>query len=457
MYRHGHLGRSFLAAVSLLAVSLLVGGCNSGGDGGGEGAPAGVVSVSLTDAPSCGYDAVWITVSKVRIHQTSTDNDNAAGWTDISLNPPRKINLLNLNDPTQPNFALDNLGEASLPAGHYTQVRLVLSPNPKGNGQPLANSVVLSGTTTEIELDTPSGIQSGVKLIHQFDVGSGQRVDLLLDFDACHSIVHTGNDQYKLKPVIKVIPFVLNGIDGFIDSSLFADQTINNNVNNVVVTAQVAGEVVRATVPNSNSTPNPNRGKFFLAHLVPNATYDVVITADGRATAVITGVPVPSANSITTISTASARFSLEPSTTQSINGTVTLLNPADDDASVIVAAKQTLASVPPAATPIVTVKSQVATVLSGSPTIGDYKYGETVPPTVPLTRALTLPLGAPWLGQYSSTLPITLSATGQSAVAKMYTIKGSAETIAAIYSNQVPPPGSVDITAVPIQNFSLTP
>ena len=165
-----------------------------------------------------------------------------------------------------------------------------------------------------------------------------------------------------------------------------------------------------------------------------------MITADGRATAVITGVPVPSANSITAISTASARLTLEPSATQSINGTVTLLNPGDDDATVIVAAKQTLAGVPPATNPIVTVKSQVATVLGSSATIGDYKYGETVPPTMPLTRPLTLPLGAPWLGQYSTTLPITLSASSQSGVAKMYTIKGSAETIAAVYPTPGPAP-----------------
>jgi hypothetical protein len=85
-------------------------------------------------------------------------------------------------------------------------------------------------------------MQSGIKLIHQFTVDSGQRVDLLLDFDACHSIVKTSSGKYKLKPVIKVIPFVLNGIEGFVDKSLLA--------NNVIVSAQVNGEVVRATVPN---------------------------------------------------------------------------------------------------------------------------------------------------------------------------------------------------------------
>ncbi|HEX5550708.1 MAG TPA: DUF4382 domain-containing protein, partial [Nitrospira sp.] len=217
--------------------------CGSSDDNGG-GAP-GSVSVSLTDAPACGFDQVNVTVSKVRVHQSSSADDTAAGWTDITVNPPRKINLLDFNDPTQP-IHVQPLGLSPLEAGHYTQLRLVLIPN--SGSSPLANSVVLSGTTAEIPLDTPSGIQSGVKLIHQFTVNSGQRVDLLLDFDACKSIVQTGNGKYKLTPVIKVIPFVLNGIQGFIDKTL----------TNVRVSAQQQGEIIRETVLNTTT------GEFFL-------------------------------------------------------------------------------------------------------------------------------------------------------------------------------------------------
>src|SRR6266852_6907570 len=228
----------------LLAV--VVAGCGS--DGGGSTQP-GTLGVSMTDAPACGFDAVNVTVSKVRLHQSDSASENAAGWTDITLNPPRKINLLDLTDPTQTNRALESLGETPLEAGHYTQLRLVLVPNT--GSSPFANSVVLSAQPkNEIALETPSAVQSGIKLIHQFDVGSGQRVDLLLDFDACKSIVKTGKGKYILKPVIKVIPFVLNGIEGFVDKTL----------PNVSVSAQVNGDIVRATVLNTVT------GKFFLAH-----------------------------------------------------------------------------------------------------------------------------------------------------------------------------------------------
>jgi Domain of unknown function (DUF4382) len=413
--------KSLIGLMGLLLAGL-VAGCGSGGDGGGATAQPGTLGVALTDAPACGYDEVNVTVSKVRVHQSSNASENAAGWTDIILSPARKINLLNLSDPTQPNFALENLGVTSLQAGHYSQLRLVLDRTP---GPSLANSVVLENTTDEIALDTPSAIQSGIKLIHQFTVNSGQRVDLLLDFDACNSIVKTGNGKYILKPVIKVIPYALNGIQGFVDKTL----------PNVVVSAQQNGNIVRATMLNTQT------GEFFLAHLAPG-NYDVVITADNRATAVISGVPVQTDISITPISNSGTPFSLANSSTQVITGTVTL-GPPDDGGTVVVAAKQLLSG-----GPTVTVKSVVANVLDTTLPAGDYGYN------------LTLPTGAPALAAYGP-LPITPTAAAQSTVAKIYTVQGSAQVVTTtgttVYATQNPAPLAKDIVANQTQDFTLKP
>lgn len=414
-----------------LLLAGVVAGCGS--DGGGSAQP-GTLGVSMTDAPACGFDEVNVTVSKVRVHQSGNASENAAGWTDITLSPPRKINLLNLNDPTQPNFALESLGETPLEAGHYTQLRLVLERN---TGQSLANSVVLENTTTEIALDTPSAVRSGIKLIHQFNVGSGQRVDLLLDFDACHSIVKTGNGTYKLKPVIKVIPYALNGIQGFVDKDSFANQSLVGK--NVIASAQFNGEIVRATVVNTDT------GKFFLAHLDPANDYDVVITADDHATAVIATVPVEPAPVITTISTSAAPFSLANSLNQAITGTVTL-SPEEDDGTVIVAAKQTLDS-----GLTVTVKSVVASVLDSADPIGDYQYN------------MTLPTAAPSFALYSAIPPpIAPTDAAQALVAKIYTVRGSAQVVTTtgttVYATQNPASSPKDITiaANQTQDFTLS-
>jgi hypothetical protein len=422
-------------------LAAVVAGC--GLDGGG-GTPLGALSVSLTDAPACGFDEVNVTVDKVRVHQSSSADPNAAGWTTIALVPPRKINLLDLNDPTQPNLALEQLGVTPLEAGQYNQVRLVLVPT-NLIASPLANSVVLSGTTTEIALDTPSAVPSGIKLIHPFTVTQGQRVDLLLDFDACKSIVKRGNGTYLLKPVIQIIPFNLNGIQGFLDPALFPGQV---NANDVLVSAQMGGNVVRSTVPNATT------GEFFLARLDPGS-YDVVITARNSptntccATAVIAGVSVPSSTTITTINQAQA-FQLQPSGFHTIGDTVTLINPTlppsvddRDDATVIVVAKQSLSG-----GPTVTVRSQIATVNDGVVPVGDYGYG------------LILPTAAPSLASYGTgTLPITPTATGQGAVAGVYTVHGSAQTPTTTYATQAPGPSSVDISAGDRlgQDFTLAP
>jgi len=390
--------KSWLMA-SLLAV--LVAGCGSGGDGAGSG----TLGVSLTDAPACGFDAVNVTVVKVRVHQSSSVSDKAAGWTDITLNPARKIDLLSLN-----NGVLDNLGETPLAAGHYTQLRLVLDANTPVNG--LANSVIPTGGV-ETSLVTPSAVQSGIKLINEFDVASGQRVDLMLDFNACKSVVKRGNGTYALKPVIKVIPFALNGIHGFVDLALLGS--------NVMVTAQQNGNVIQSTAPKTN-------GEFFLTRLVPG-NYDVVLTADGQATAVITTVPVTTTTSIVDVSDSGTPIMLQTSaTSNTVSGTATL-NPASTTEVAYVIAKQTIG-----AAPIVTVKSVAAD--DALPTLGDY--------------SLILPVDAPWLGQYATSLPIAL--TAQSGVAGQYTMEASAT------GYQTSLPVYVDISAGnAVVDFTLAP
>jgi hypothetical protein len=129
-----------------------VAGC---GGSAGSTSNTGTVRVALTDAPACGFEQVNVTVQRVRVHANSAANDNDSGWSDIALSPPLKIDLLTLT-----NGALVDLGQTNIAAGQYNLLRLVLAPN--GAGSP-ANSVVpINGAETP--LDTPSGLQSGLKV-----------------------------------------------------------------------------------------------------------------------------------------------------------------------------------------------------------------------------------------------------------------------------------------------------
>ncbi len=291
--------RSKLAMV--FAAGLLA-ACGGGGGGGGGIGGTGTMHVSMTDAPSCGYDQVNVTIDRVRVNQSSTAADADDGWSEVVLSPARRVDLLTLQ-----NGVLEDLGQTQLPAGKYTQLRLVLAPNDAAN--PLANSVIPTGGT-ETALTTPSGQQSGLKMNVDIDVAADKIADVVLDFDACKSVVKRGNSgQYNLKPVITVVPVISDAglrVIGYVDPALGTATT--------QVSVQTAGVPVKATAPDAT-------GKFVL-YPVPVGTYDLVVTSSGRVNAVMTGVPVLS-TAFTTVNSTALAISPPVATQRAVTGTVT--------------------------------------------------------------------------------------------------------------------------------------
>jgi len=288
----------------ILAIPFALAACGGGG-GDNSSSGTGTLHVAMTDAPSCGFDHVYVTVTKVRVNASSSAGDTDGGWTDITLPSPQKIDLLSLT-----NGVLTDLGRAPLAAGQYQQIRFVLAQN---QGNTVANSVVVSGTTAEQSLATPSATQSGYKIIQPFTVQANTLVDLVLDFNACKSIVARGNGTYSLKPVVTAIPMVVSGsIAGYV-STAEAGATVY---------AEQNGHVIRGTVADSS-------GQFILSPLVQsssNGNYDVVIVdnrqPNGHANGVIHAVPV-TAGAKTTIATSAAPITLPSSAVNTISGTVT--------------------------------------------------------------------------------------------------------------------------------------
>ncbi|MET0351849.1 MAG: DUF4382 domain-containing protein [Rhizobacter sp.] len=275
-----------------LATTLLLTACGGGGNtggGGGIGGTGGTMRLSITDAPACGYDTVHVTIERVRVHPSATAADGDTGWSEIVLSPARRIDLLTLT-----NGVLADLGDIVLPAGRYTQVRLVLADN-AASGVP-ANAVRPTGGA-ETALTTPSAQQpGGLRLTTAIDVVEGRLAEAVLDFDACKSIVRRGGaGQFNLKPVVSVIPvrsadgdrlIPSQRVTGYLDPSVAAGATVS---------AQLDGVPVKATVPDPS-------GRFVL-YPVPVGTYDLVVTAPGRVVAVVSGVPV-SASSETRVNDA---------------------------------------------------------------------------------------------------------------------------------------------------------
>ena len=186
----------------------LAASCGGGGDGGvGSADDTGSARLARAGAQSCGYAHVYVTVEKVLIYRSAASKAHS-GVSEVTLPSPRRIDLVGLTDGV-----LEALGTAPLPAGHYTELRLIFASNSARGSAGMANAVQPTGGSL-IPLSTPSAQQSGLKLQANFDVAAGQMADLVLDFDACQSVVKAGNSgKYLLKPVIAVRPFAVTAVD----------------------------------------------------------------------------------------------------------------------------------------------------------------------------------------------------------------------------------------------------
>ncbi len=195
-------------------------------------------SILMTDAPA-NYDAVYIDLQQVEI----TGNSGIA--TNLNVN----AGIYNLLDFA--NGADTLIATGSLQAGMIAQVRLILGSN---------NSVVVDSVS--YPLSTPSAQQSGLKLQVHKSLEAGVAYMLLLDFDAAQSIVTTGNGEYQLKPVIRVVDVAISGsIKGKVSPF---------NVHSTV--AATNGNVTYSSVTDSNGE--------FLIQGVPAGTYNVTLTPD---------------------------------------------------------------------------------------------------------------------------------------------------------------------------------
>lgn len=194
----------FLRFLTLVLVTLIA-ACGGGGDGTVVATqPAGNLRLALGDTATCGYDHVYVTVEKVRIYR----DDTGSGAAEVVLSPPRRIDLARLTKGV-----LEELGTSPLPAGHYTQLQLVLAPNSSTGDDSMANAVQPTGGGL-VPLETPGALRSGLKIEVDFDVAAGATADLVLDFNACLSVVKAGNSgNYLLKPVVTAHPRTQTAVD----------------------------------------------------------------------------------------------------------------------------------------------------------------------------------------------------------------------------------------------------
>lgn len=140
------------------------------------------ITVRMTDAPAA-FDSVNVEIVRVDIHS------DAQGWISLPSNPGL-YNLLELQNGVDTVLAT----AAQLPAGHVSQMRLILGNN---------NYVVSTGMVTQLELSSQD--LTGLKLNLNYTFDPNVAYEILFDFVASESIVEQGNGKFRLKPVLKTV------------------------------------------------------------------------------------------------------------------------------------------------------------------------------------------------------------------------------------------------------------
>jgi hypothetical protein len=229
-----------LGLIAALAAGLAACGGLSSGDS--------RVVVHLVDGPAVDYSAVKVDVRRVELYR-------ADGSKEVLSQPNEIVDLMQFRNAG----VAKTLADTTIPAGEYTELRLVLGPN---------NTVV--DASGEHDLKVPSGMQSGIKMPLVFRVEPNTTKDLYIDFDAHKSVfVHeTGSGKYMLRPVVRCYDKLETGaIVG----------TLSAASGPLVGVAVMAEEVDGTAVPSIARTAiTDDRGGFVLDLLPVGHTFHVV-------------------------------------------------------------------------------------------------------------------------------------------------------------------------------------
>jgi hypothetical protein len=259
----------FAALLGVLALGAF-GGCNTSPE---ATAGTGTLQMKLVDTPVVGKatetDAITVTIDRVEIHRAAAvgeDEDDDSGWiTVVDATKPlaeRRYDLLSLVGGVE---AI--LGEIPLEPGHYTQIRVFVTDP----------TITIDGVEHDVRI--PSAEQTGIKLIHGFDISAGETTVLTLVFDADESVHQTGSGTWMMRPTIRVLQ--TSASTGSISG------TVAPTGIGAVVNVYAAGTTnLVTTAPVNNTT-----GEFMITGLAAGS-YDIQVVANGYATATQTGILV---------------------------------------------------------------------------------------------------------------------------------------------------------------------
>ncbi len=240
------LKKNYFLAVAVMLFMLGFQSCESDDEGN-----TARVQLKLVDAPG---DYLEVNVEIADIQYNSSDNES--GWVSFGKPEDYPINV-DLTTLIAGNSLL--LADQIMPSGMLKQIRLVL-----GDG----NTLKIEGQESMMSLNTPSAMQSGLKLNMNTTLNAGFTYIFILDWDVQKSVLMAGGSgMYNLKPVIRLSAevnsgsiegnvsgeFLVNGLSVFTDlenlpvqvysaSGVYVTETITNADGDFLIQGLAAGD-----------------------------------------------------------------------------------------------------------------------------------------------------------------------------------------------------------------------
>ena len=245
-----------MAALACLALPLAA--C-----GGGSSPSSATMNLGITDGPVDSASAVVVSFTGVELQPSSGKAIT------FNFKTPQTIDLLKEQNGNQASL----LSGASVPAGNYAWIRLLL--NVQSNGTVANSYIEINGARYPLVI--PSGAQTGLKLVQGFTMTANQVANFTVDFMLQQSITAPpgqtsggGTQDYLLKPALRLI----NNVQAGTISGTVALSTLQSN------SACLAGYSGSGPLPNAqvdifSGTVTPS------SSLTPVVEPEIALSASG--------------------------------------------------------------------------------------------------------------------------------------------------------------------------------